>query len=69
MPISIVPIVIGILGYVSLDQSKWLKVLDFDYQVILLLQQTVLLIFYGVIIIMIIIELLTQFTILVKVVM
>ena len=34
MPISIVPIVIGALGSVSLDHSKWLKVLDFDYQVI-----------------------------------
>ena len=43
MPISIVPIVIGALGSVSLDHLKWLKVLDFDYQVIPLLQKTVLL--------------------------
>ena len=43
MPISIVPIVIRVLGSVSLDLSKWLAVLDFDYQVILLLQKTVLL--------------------------
>ena len=43
MPISIVPIVIRALGYVSLDHSKWLKVLDFDYHVIPLLQKTVLL--------------------------
>ena len=41
--ISIVPIVIRALGSVSLDDSKWLKALDFDYQVIPLLQQTVLL--------------------------
>ena len=43
MPISIVPIVIGALSSVSLDHLKWLKVLDFDYQVIPLLQKTVLL--------------------------
>ena len=43
MLISIVPIVIGALGSVSLDHSKWLKVLDFDYHVIPLLQKTVLL--------------------------
>ena len=43
VPISIVPIVIGALGSVSLDHSKWLKVLDFDYHVIPLLQKTVLL--------------------------
>ena len=43
VPISIVPIVIGALGSVSLDHSNWLKVLDFDYHVIPLLQKTVLL--------------------------
>ena len=43
MLISIVPIVIRALGSVSLDHLKWLKVLDFDYQVIPLLQKTVLL--------------------------
>ena len=43
VPISIVPIVIGALGSVSLDHSNWLTVLDFDYHVIPLLQKTVLL--------------------------
>ena len=43
MLISIVPIVIRALGSVSLDHSKWLKVFDFDYQVILLIQKTVVL--------------------------
>ena len=42
VPISIVPIVIRALGSVSLDHSKWLKVLDFDYHVIPLLQKTVI---------------------------
>ena len=43
VPIAVVPIVIGALGSIPLDLSKWLKHLNLDEFLIYTLQKTVLL--------------------------
>ena len=43
MPIAVVPIVIGALGSIPLDLSKWLKHLNLDESLICTLRKTVLL--------------------------